>query len=96
MTEADAIESLSFEDGKALSKRLALVATGEKSPNQDDPYEMVTHDTWASMRANDPTLTEMVFQQALLCLTAQADEARLNCKNMSSLLRYRIRDAGAG
>ena len=87
---------MSIEDGKRFYRRLIPIAMGQQQPNRKDPYELITYDTWASMRACDPALTAMVLQQALVCITAQVDEARTKCKDMGSLLRHRTKEAGIG
>ncbi|KAL8689520.1 MAG: hypothetical protein Q9218_004831 [Villophora microphyllina] len=46
------------------------------------------------MRATDAELTEVVWQGALLCITAQVDEARMKCPDMGSLLKHRAKEAG--
>ncbi len=87
---------MTVEEGKKFYRRLIPIAMGKTLPNRDDPYEVITYDTWASMRACDPALTDVVLQQALVCITAQVDEARLKCKDMGALLRHRTKEAGIG
>ncbi|KAL8838626.1 MAG: hypothetical protein Q9170_002072 [Blastenia crenularia] len=90
----DVAEDLSISEGQDLYKRLIPLALGKTLPNRSDPYEWITYDTWASMRAMDAELTEVVWQGALLCITAQVDEARMKCPDMGSLLKHRAKEAG--
>ncbi|KAL8993180.1 MAG: hypothetical protein Q9169_006536, partial [Polycauliona sp. 2 TL-2023] len=90
----DVAETLSIAEGKALYKRLIPIALGQTLPDRNDPYEWITYDTWESMRATDPELTEVVWQGALLCVMAQVDEARMTCPDIGSLLKHREKEAG--
>ncbi|MCJ1479457.1 hypothetical protein MMC13_008143 [Lambiella insularis] len=92
----DVAENMSVEEGKALYKRLIPIAKGKVLPNRADPYEWITYDVWASMRAVDEGLTENTFQGALLCVNAQVDAARNSCVSMSSLLKQRYKEGGVG
>lgn len=92
----DVVENMSVSDGKKFYRKLIPIAMGQTLPNRSDPYEVITHDIWASMRACDPALTNAVLQQALVCITAQVDEARSSCKDMGALLRHRTKEAGIG
>ena len=85
---------MSLEEGKAFYKNLIPIAMGKKLPNRSDPYEWITYDTLATMRACDKELADQVLQGALLCLTAQVDSERLACPDMASLLRHRIKEGG--
>ncbi|KAL8838595.1 MAG: hypothetical protein Q9176_004992 [Flavoplaca citrina] len=91
---ADVAETLSISEGKALYERLVPIALGKTQPDRNDPYEWMTYDIWKSMRATDPELTEVVWQGALLCITAQVDDARTKCPDLGSLLKHRAKEAG--
>ncbi|KAL8675549.1 MAG: hypothetical protein Q9168_000061 [Polycauliona sp. 1 TL-2023] len=90
----DVAETMSFAEGKALYKRLTPIALGKTLPNRNDPYEWMTYDTWKSLRDFDPELTEVVWEGALLCVTAQVDDARTRCPDLGSLLKHREKEAG--
>ncbi|KAI4268137.1 MAG: hypothetical protein LQ337_008024, partial [Flavoplaca oasis] len=90
----DVAETLSISEGKALYERLVPIALGKTQPDRNDPYEWMTYDIWKSMRATDPELTEVVWQGALLCITAQVDDARMKCPDLGSLLKHRAKEAG--
>lgn len=90
----DVAENMSLEDGKAFYHCLILLAKGEILPNRENPYEWITYDTFASMRKDDEALTEAVLQDAILCVTAQVDEARNCCTNMGALLKQRYKEGG--
>ena len=94
MSLEDVAENMSFEDGKAFYQRLILLARGKALPKRENPYEWITYDTFASMRADDEYLTAAVLQDAILCVTAQVDEARNRCVGMGSLLRQRYKEGG--
>ncbi|KAL9607059.1 MAG: hypothetical protein Q9204_009377, partial [Flavoplaca sp. TL-2023a] len=91
---ADVAETLSISEGKALYERLVPIALGKTQPDRNEPYEWMTYDIWKSMRATDPELTEVVWQGALLCITAQVDDARTKCPDLGSLLKHRAKEAG--
>lgn len=44
------------------------------------------------MRACDERLTNKVLQAVLLCITAREDEARVNCVDMSAVLKHRAKE----
>ncbi|KAL8713549.1 MAG: hypothetical protein Q9220_002411 [cf. Caloplaca sp. 1 TL-2023] len=94
ISRADVAEDMSMAEGQDLYKRLIPLALGKAIPNRADPYEWITYDTWKSMRAKDPELTEVVWQGALLCIMAQVDEARMKCADLGSLLKHRAKEAG--
>ena len=83
---------MSLEEGKKLYKRLILIAMGEELPNRSDPYEWITYDVWASIRARDKELADPLLQEVMVALTAQVDTVRLACPDMGSLLRQRIKE----
>ena len=85
-----------IEEGKAFFKRLIPIAEGKVLPDRKDPYEWITYDVWASMRAVDEALTEATFRGSLLCMNAQVDKARNACAGMGALLKQRWEEAGAG
>jgi hypothetical protein len=85
---------MSISEGKALYRKLIPMAMGTAQPDRTQPFEWITYDIFASMRACDEERTKDVFQKALLCITAQVDEARLSCADMGSLLRHREKEAG--
>ncbi|KAI4280330.1 MAG: hypothetical protein L6R38_004547 [Xanthoria sp. 2 TBL-2021] len=90
----DVAEGMSLENGKALYKRLIPIAQGKVQPDRTDPYEWITYDVWASMRAVDEALTEAVLQGALLCVRAQVDDERNRCTGMRALLLQRYKEGG--
>ena len=90
----DVAEDMSLEEGKQLYKNLIPIAMGKKLPNRNDPYEWITYDTWASMRACDKELADQVLHEALVCITAQVDSVRYTCPDMNSLFRQRIKEGG--
>ena len=85
---------MSLEDGQAFYHRLIEVAKGNIPPNREDPYEWITYDTFASMRADDERLTAAVLEDAILCVTAQVDDARNHCVGMGALLKQRYKEGG--
>ncbi|KAL8864572.1 MAG: hypothetical protein Q9198_009780, partial [Flavoplaca austrocitrina] len=92
----DVAEETSFEDGKALYKRIISIAQGKVQPDRNKPIEWITYDVWAGMRSVDEALTESLFQNVLLCVRAQVDEARNRCTGMRALLDQRYKESGAG
>lgn len=85
---------MSIEEGKALYKRLIPIAKGKVLPDRKDPYEWITYDAFASMRAVDERLTEDTLEGAIMSVMAQVDEARTSCVSMESLLKHRIKEGG--
>ena len=85
---------MSFEDGKRFYQRLILLAKGKFLPDRENAYEWITYDTFASMRADDEALTEIVLREAMLCVNAQVDEARNHVVGMGSLLKQRYKEGG--
>ncbi|KAL8865288.1 MAG: hypothetical protein Q9198_009393, partial [Flavoplaca austrocitrina] len=53
----DVAEETSFEDGKALYKRIISIAQGKVQPDRNKPIEWITYDVWAKMRSVDEALT---------------------------------------
>ena len=90
----DAAENMTLQDGKAFYQRLILLAKGKALPNREDPYEWITYDTFATMRAVNEAQTEAVLQDAILCVTAQVDDARNHCVGMGALLKQRYKEGG--
>lgn len=90
----DVAESMSFEDGKRFYQRLILLAKGKFLPDRENAYEWITYDTFASMRADDEALTEIVLREAMLCVNAQVDEARNHVVGMGALLKQRYKEGG--
>jgi quinol monooxygenase YgiN len=90
----DVAENMSLEEGKAFYYRLINLAKGKALPNREDPYEWITYDTFAAMRAVDEHLTKDVLQDAILCVEAQVDEARNQCVSMGTLLKQRYKEGG--
>ncbi|KAI4203815.1 MAG: hypothetical protein LQ348_001381 [Seirophora lacunosa] len=88
-------EELSLEDGKALYKRLITLAEGRAQPDRTNPYEWMTYDVFAKMRAVDHDLTEAVFRAMALCVTSQVDEERNRYTGMRALLQQRCKESGA-
>lgn len=91
----DMLEAMDLEEGKMLCKKLIPIAMGQKLPNRSNPYEWITYDVFTSMRACDKELADQVFQGVLDFITGQVDSRRLTCSDMGSLLRQRMREAGA-
>ena len=83
-----------MEEGKALYKRLIPIAKGKILPDRTNAYEWITYDVFASMRAVDEELTEIVFQGALLCVNAQVDQGRNSIVGMGALLKQRYKEGG--
>lgn len=90
----DVAENMSLSDGKAFYHRLVQLAKGKELPDRANPYEWITYDTFAGMRAVDEYLTNAVLQDAILCVEAQVDEARNSCTSMGDLLRQRYKEGG--
>lgn len=86
---------MSLEDGKALYKRLITLAEGRAQPDRTNPYEWMTYDVFAKMRAVDHDLTEAVFRAMALCVTSQVDEERNRYTGMRALLQQRCKESGA-
>ena len=70
-----------------MYKKLISIPMGNKLPNRSDPYEWITYDVFASMRACDQELADEVLREVLVCTTAHVDSERLTCPDMESLLR---------
>ncbi|KAL8781085.1 MAG: hypothetical protein Q9213_006167 [Squamulea squamosa] len=87
---------MSLEEAKAFYKRLIPIAKGEVLPDRTDPYEWITYDAWAGMRAVDEALTEATFEGAVICFSGQFNEARSSCVSMGSVLKQRVQEGGAG
>ena len=85
---------MSLDDGKLFYQRLILLAKGKILPDRENPYEWITYDLFASMRAVDEAQTEGVLQDAILCVTSQVDEARNHCASMGDLLKQRYKEGG--
>lgn len=90
----DAIERKNLTEGKTFYARLIAIARGKILPNRLDAIEWITHDLFTSMRTRDEELTEEVLQGAIMCLSGQVDEARMNCADMSALIRHRVQEGG--
>ena len=91
----DLAESMTVEEGKKFYKRLIAIAKGKTLPNRNNPSEWITYDIFASMRACDEELTDVVLQGVIVCVTAQVDEARTQCTDMGAVLRQKTKEAGA-
>jgi len=83
-----------MEEGKQLYRNLILLAMGVKKPDRDNAYEWITYDIFASMRACDKKLTDQMLRQALVCITAQVGDVRLNCTKQDQVIAQRIKEGG--
>ena len=89
------VEAMNIKEGKVFYDRHKLLATKKVLPNENSPIEWVICDIWEKMRAADKELTKVVMHWAFVSLDNQVDPKRLTCKDVGSVLKHRVLEAGS-